>query len=163
VEFLFCTKDFSLLEDTDPWHHLGYFFENCRQYLCRADAGIPPALVSHADDLARRVANLAMLFEGDGSEIAAKVGEVVANWVVAHHRLLQYPDRPKPPPFDLEYKSVVWTTGISSTKQVRGAAEWAEQSKVYASAPAPAEDGANEGGEVNQTTADEPPSKRVKV
>eukprot|EP00656_Telonema_subtile_P017315 TRINITY_DN1926_c0_g1_i5.p1 TRINITY_DN1926_c0_g1~~TRINITY_DN1926_c0_g1_i5.p1 ORF type:complete len:269 (+),score=55.18 TRINITY_DN1926_c0_g1_i5:93-899(+) len=56
-------EDFSLLDDTEPWHHLGYFFENCRQYLCRADAGIPPALVSFADDLGRRVQNLAMLFE----------------------------------------------------------------------------------------------------
>jgi len=67
-----------------------------------------------------------MLFESGGSEIAAKVGEVIANWVLAHQRLLKYTERPMPPIFDLDYKSQVWSTGINATKQVKGAAAYAE-------------------------------------
>lgn len=122
-------EDFSLLEDADPWHHLGYFFENCPVPL-PCGRWIPSKLVIHADDLARRVANLSMLFEGDGADIAKKVGEVVANWVLAHKRLLQYPDRPRPPPFDLNYRSLVWSTGVNSTKQVMGSSEMAEEEKA---------------------------------
>ena len=44
-------------------------------------------LLTEADDVGRQLANLAMLFEGDGVELAAKVGQVMQGWVAAQKRL----------------------------------------------------------------------------
>lgn len=80
-------EDEQLLEDCEPWRYLGFFFENCRQYLGRIDIPIPKKLLTEADDVGRQLANLAMLFEGDGVELAAKVGQVMQGWVAAQKRL----------------------------------------------------------------------------
>jgi len=111
-----------------------------------------------------------MLFEGDGSEIAAKVGEVIANWVKAHNILLTYPDRPLPPPFQLGYKSCVWSTGVNNSSQVKGAAQYAkEQSAAYAelneraaAATSLAESGVENKRE-SERVSEEPSTKRLKV
>jgi len=79
------------------------------------------------------------------------VGEVIANWVLAHQRLLQY-ERPMPPTFDLDYKSQVWSTGINATKQVKGAAAYAETTVPTL-----------ERSEDDRNAEVEPSAKRIKI
>jgi hypothetical protein len=81
-------EDEQLLEDCEPWRYLGFFFENCRQYLGRIDIPIPKTILEEADDIGRQLANLEMLFEGDGVELAAKVGQVMQGWVKAQRHLM---------------------------------------------------------------------------
>ena len=81
-------EDEQLLEDQEPWRYLGFFFENCRQYLGRIDIPIPALILAEADDLGRQLANMSMLFEGEGVELASKVGDVMQGWVKAQQRLL---------------------------------------------------------------------------
>lgn len=80
-------EDEQLLEDCEPWRYLGFFFENCRQYLGRIDIPIPKKILVEADDTGRQLANIAMLFEGEGVELASKVGQVMQGWVKAQQRL----------------------------------------------------------------------------
>jgi len=81
-------EDEQLLEDCEPWRYLGFFFENCRQYLGRIDIPIPKSVLYEADDVGRQLANIAMLFEGEGVDLASKVGQVMQGWVVAQKRLM---------------------------------------------------------------------------
>lgn len=79
--------DEQLLEDCEPWRYLGFFFENCRQYLGRIDIDIPRSLLAETDDVGRQLSNLDMLYEGEGVELASKVGQVMQGWVAAQKRL----------------------------------------------------------------------------
>lgn len=80
-------EDEEVLEDAEPWRYLGFFFENCRQYLGRIDVAIPPSILGEADDVGRQLTNLEMIYEGEGVELAAKVGQVMCGWVKAQKRL----------------------------------------------------------------------------
>jgi len=79
-------EDEQLLEDEEPWRYLGFFFENCRQYLGRMDVHVPMNVLIEADDVGRQLANIAMLFEGEGVDLASKVGQVMQGWVQAQKR-----------------------------------------------------------------------------
>ena len=52
----------------------------CREYLGHIDIGLPIDLLNEAEDVARRLQNLGVVFEGRGVVIAVRVGKVLAVW-----------------------------------------------------------------------------------
>ena len=73
-------KDDSIKDDPQRWMDFGFFIQNCREYLGHIDIGLPWELLDKAEDVARRLQNLGMIFQGRGVVIAVRVGKVLAVW-----------------------------------------------------------------------------------
>jgi len=67
-------------DDASRWLDYGFFFQNCREYLGHVDIGLPPALLTKADDTARKLRNLDAVFSGAGIAVAVRVGKVLDVW-----------------------------------------------------------------------------------
>lgn len=72
--------DGALLDDPSRWMDFGFFFQNCREYLGHLDLGLPTDLLAKAEDVARRLKNLELVFDGEGVNVAARVGRVLDVW-----------------------------------------------------------------------------------
>mmetsp|Transcript_220 Transcript_220/g.815 ORF Transcript_220/g.815 Transcript_220/m.815 type:complete len:219 (+) Transcript_220:502-1158(+) len=67
-------------DDPSRWLDLGFFFQNCREYLGHVDVGLPLALLAKVDDLARKLKNLDAVFEGPGITTASRLGRLLDVW-----------------------------------------------------------------------------------
>ena len=86
--------DDSIKDDPQRWMDFGFFIQNCREYLGHVDIGLPLDLLNMAEDVARRLQNLGMIFEGKGVAIAVRVGQARAMWHI--HRLYNFcPSQPE--------------------------------------------------------------------
>jgi len=74
------SDDDSIKDDPQRWMDFGFFIQNCREYLGHIDIGLPIDLLNEAEDVARRLQNLGVVFEGRGVVIAVRVGKVLAVW-----------------------------------------------------------------------------------
>jgi len=84
--------DDSIKDDPQRWMDFGFFIQNCREYLGHVDIGLPLDLLNMAEDVARRLQNLGMIFEGKGVAIAVRVGKVLAVWHNLQQQLSMKPD-----------------------------------------------------------------------
>jgi len=141
-------EDEQLLEDEAPWRYLGFFFENCRQYLGRIDIPIPKPILVETEDLGRQLANMAMLFEGDGVDLASKVGEVMQGWVVAQGRL---------------HGTGIGRQGVISDGQSLSDVKGSYDSLLWGNSPKTFKDNDVVAEEAKDVESDEPSAKRAKT
>lgn len=118
--------DAALLDDPSRWMDFGFFFQNCREYLGHLDLGLPADLLVKAEDVARRLKNLELVFDGDGVNVAARVGRVLDAWRSLQQHIAAAPGAL--PRIDLgTFRSVVAATATprptSSTDEPEGPAK----------------------------------------
>jgi hypothetical protein len=73
-------SDPTLLEDSEPWRMLGFFFENIRHHLRIVDIGTTTDTLNRAKDIARRLENMSKLFDGAAVEMAVRVAKSINGW-----------------------------------------------------------------------------------
>mmetsp|Transcript_22723 Transcript_22723/g.71144 ORF Transcript_22723/g.71144 Transcript_22723/m.71144 type:complete len:195 (+) Transcript_22723:530-1114(+) len=83
--------DADLRDDPARWMDFGFFFQNCREYLGHVDIGLPFDVIHKAQDVARRLKNLELVFEGAGVATASRVGRVLDVWQNLQLRLSSLP------------------------------------------------------------------------
>ncbi|KAJ8603066.1 hypothetical protein CTAYLR_006661 [Chrysophaeum taylorii] len=78
-------------DEPERWMDFGFFVQNCREYLGHVDIGLPLETLAKAQDVARRLQNLEIVFEGAGVATAARVGRVLDVWQTLQHRMSASP------------------------------------------------------------------------
>lgn len=129
--------DEDLREDATRWQDFGFFFQNCREYLGSLDIGITPKLLAKAEDVARRLQNLARVFDGAGVDLGSRVGRVIDIWQRMQCQIVYAPDNATPRA-DGSYVSKLLPPAAAAEATEGGSAADAPAADAPASSPAPA-------------------------